>query len=157
MRRRGRSRPIGPPRDWPPSSRAFAWSRPSSSSASPSSSCRWSPCTRSRRADRAGREPALERRGGMVETETARETAGTIKIAALVGAAFGALTLLGTPPVLVELQRTGELPLIFGDRALGGGPFEALPVPTLLALGRALVGMGVVEVMSARWTWVWVR
>lgn len=88
-----------------------------------------------------------------VNSGIAGGTPGTIKGAAVLGGILGAITVLGTPPVLLELQRTGELPIIFGDRALGGGPFETLPVATLLTLGWAFVGLSVLEFVAARWLW----
>ena len=80
-------------------------------------------------------------------------TPGTIKAAATLGGVFGAITALGMLPVLLELQRTGELPLMFGVRAGGGGPFESLPASSLLALGWALVGLSILEPLAARWLW----
>ena len=79
--------------------------------------------------------------------------ARTVKGAAALGGLFGAFTVLGTPPALLELQRTGELPLWFGQRALGGGPFEGLPVSWFLALGWAFVGLNILKLLAARWLW----
>jgi len=87
------------------------------------------------------------------ETRIEQGTPRTIKGAAVLGALFGAVTAVTTPPVLLELQRTGELPISFGVRALGGGPFEALPVQTLMVLGWAFVGLNVLELLAARWLW----
>ena len=87
------------------------------------------------------------------ETKVQRGMPGTIKATAVLGGLLGVFQAVGIPPVLLELQRTGELPIIFGDRALGGGPFETLPFQTIVMLGWAFVGLSVLELVAAWWLW----
>ncbi|HEX5147877.1 MAG TPA: hypothetical protein VFW02_02265, partial [Candidatus Limnocylindrales bacterium] len=66
------------------------------------------------------------------------------------GIGFGA----GAAITVRHLERTGELPMTpFGFRSLSGGPFEALPQPTFVVLGWALVIVGALDVLAGAWLW----
>ena len=65
------------------------------------------------------------------------------------GVGFG----VGTVLTLVYLAREGELPMTpFGFRSLSG-PFERLGQDVFMALGLALVGVCVLDVVAGVWLW----
>lgn len=65
------------------------------------------------------------------------------------GVGFGVATVL----TLAHLARTGELPMTpFGFRSLSG-PFEQLGPGPFAALGWALVGVCVLDVVAGVWLW----
>ena len=67
----------------------------------------------------------------------------------VLGVAFGVATVI----TLAHLARAGELPMTpFGFRSLSG-PFEALGPGPFAALGWALVGVCVLDVMAGTWLW----
>lgn len=85
-----------------------------------------------------------------VRTERAATPVRAASVLFLVG---GILHLAGLPPVLLYLQENGELPVLLGERALGGGPFESLDPGVIALLGWAFVGLSALELLAARWLW----
>jgi hypothetical protein len=83
---------------------------------------------------------------------TARQTPRAVKVAAVSfvsDAAFG----MAMPIALVHLARRGELPMTpFGFRAFSG-PFEHLGSRRFAALGVALTGVCMLDVLSGIWLW----
>jgi hypothetical protein len=66
------------------------------------------------------------------------------------GVAFGA----SVPFVLSHLARHGELPMSpFGWRYMAGRPVEQLSPEQFIALGWALVGVSVLDVVAGIWLW----
>src|SRR5213594_1977227 len=65
------------------------------------------------------------------------------------GVGFG----VGTGATLLHLARAGELPMTpWGFRSLSG-PFEQLGQDLFMALGLALVGVCVLDVVAGVWLW----
>lgn len=67
----------------------------------------------------------------------------------VLGLGFG----IGTAITLESLARKGELPMTFGFRSLGGGPFEGLPPGQFIALGLGLVTVATLDVVAGIWLW----
>jgi hypothetical protein len=66
------------------------------------------------------------------------------------GLGFGA----GSLVTLGYLRRNGELPMTpWGFRSMSGGPFEQLGQGAFIALGSALVGVCLLEVVAGAWLW----
>lgn len=85
--------------------------------------------------------------------EATGETSPAIRIAAvgyvLLGLGFG----VGSVVTLHHLARKGELPMTpWGFRSMSG-PFEELGHDAFTALGWALVGVCVLEVVAGAWLW----
>ncbi len=76
----------------------------------------------------------------------------TVRVASLLfaflGVAFGA----SVPFVLADLDRFGELPMIFWFRAMAG-PFEQLGPRAFFALGWAFVGVCAADVVAGLGLW----
>jgi hypothetical protein len=91
---------------------------------------------------------------GQSESDVATgETSPVIRAAAVgylvLGLGFG----LGSVVTLVHLAREGELPMTpWGFRSMSG-PFEELGPDAFIALGWALVGVSVLEVVAGAWLW----
>jgi hypothetical protein len=76
----------------------------------------------------------------------------SLRASAVIYAALGLSFGLSTPFVLAHLGRTGELPLMFGFRALSG-PFESFGQPTFTALGWSLVAACGLDVAVGALLW----
>ena len=92
----------------------------------------------------------------MEQSESDVATGGVspaIRVAAagylVLGLGFG----LGSVVTLDHLARAGELPMTpWGFRSMSG-PFEELGADAFTALGWALVGVSVLEVVAGAWLW----
>lgn len=77
---------------------------------------------------------------------------GRLRAAALVHLFLGLGFGLSTPFVLASLERNGELPMMFGFRALSG-PFEGLGRGIFVSLGWLLVAVCGADVVAALLLW----
>ena len=90
--------------------------------------------------------------GSRVDEDPDRDSAAA-RAAAVMYLALGVGFGVGTVLTLVYLAREGELPMTpFGFRSLSG-PFEQLGQGVFTALGGALVGVCVLDVVAGLWLW----
>lgn len=90
--------------------------------------------------------------GSRVDEDPDRDSAAA-RAAAVMYLALGVGFGVGTVLTLVYLAREGELPMTpFGFRSLSG-PFEQLGQGVFTALGWALVGVCVLDVVAGLWLW----
>jgi hypothetical protein len=90
-----------------------------------------------------------ESSGDEVRGEGARAIRISAVLYLMLGVGFG----VGTVITLAHLARTGELPMTpWGFRSLSG-PFEELGPDPFTALGWALVGGCVLDIVTGAWLW----
>jgi hypothetical protein len=90
---------------------------------------------------------------GSGDHEDPQRTSGVTRAAAVMYVALGVGFGVGTVLTLVYLAREGELPMTpFGFRSLSG-PFEQLGHDVFMALGWALVGVCVLDMVAGVWLW----
>ena len=73
--------------------------------------------------------------------------------AALLFLGTGIVQVLTVPSTLDHIARTGEHPLVFGNVRSLAGPFDALGVDAVIALGWAFVALGAVEIVTGLLLW----
>lgn len=76
-----------------------------------------------------------------------------LRLAAVLHALTGVTTLIVTPLILVRAAADGAFPEIGGVRVMGGGPFEALGLRSMLALGWLFTAIGGLEAWTAVQLW----
>jgi hypothetical protein len=69
------------------------------------------------------------------------------------GAGFGVFTI----PAIRNLRRHQELPMVFGFKAYGGGPFEARGIQTTQWLLAAFLLVNIIEIVAGWLLWTGVR
>ena len=65
------------------------------------------------------------------------------------GAGFGVFTI----PAIQNLRRHQELPIVFGFKAYGGGPFEARGIQTTQWLLAAFLAVNIIEIVAGSLLW----
>ena len=69
------------------------------------------------------------------------------------GAGFGVFTI----PAIRNLRRHQELPVVFGFKAYGGGPFEARGIETTQRLLAAFLLVNIIEIVAGSFLWTGAR
>jgi hypothetical protein len=83
-----------------------------------------------------------------------QQVSPSIRAAAVLYLALGIGFGVGAAMTVDHLRREGELPMTpFGFRSLAGGPFEELTPGQFTTLGWGLVGVCVLDVVSAALLW----
>lgn len=83
-----------------------------------------------------------------------QQVSPSIRAAAVLYLSLGIGFGVGAAITLDHLRREGELPMTpFGFRSLAGGPFEQLTPEQFRMLGLALVGVCVLDVVTAALLW----